>query len=301
MMLATVGTAGGLRVWRGLGRRLYTTGATKLPPFLSFNPSPDATPHPMKSSAVDPDLPLPAVLVLQEWWGVNNQIKAHAQRIANGTGCVAVVPDMYNGKVGLDREEASHLMSNLDWNEGLERLAALVDHLRSEGHHDPAAKRNRRKIGSVGFCMGGALSLALAGKLQGTKSALEAAVSFYGVPSPNLGISLQKIPLSTPVQLHTGELDNLKGFSDPETFSKLHASMLETIKAAGGSHARGLHRLEEALFIYPGQGHAFMNDEPEMAGKRKELGFAGGGDKKVQAQAWERVFRFFSQHLKEVE
>lgn len=78
-----------------------------------------------------------------------------------------------------------------------------------------------------------------------------------GIPSAQLGLSLDAIPLSTPVQLHTGELDNLKGFSDPDSFRKLHESMLKTIKAAGGPHAKGLHKLEEALFIYPGEGHAF--------------------------------------------
>lgn len=69
-------------------------------------------------------------------------------------------------------------MGNLDWNDGLDKLVNLVDHLRSESHHDPTAVRNRRKIGSVGFCMGGALSLALAAKLRGGKHALEACVSF---------------------------------------------------------------------------------------------------------------------------
>lgn len=45
-----------------------------------------------------------------EWWGVNDQIKSHAQRIANGTGAMVIVPDMYDGKLGLNAEEASHLM-----------------------------------------------------------------------------------------------------------------------------------------------------------------------------------------------
>lgn len=83
--------------------------AKNLPPYLTIKPSPDAPAHPMKSSATDPDLPLPAIIVMSEWWGVNAQTKSHAQRLANGTGCVAIVPDMYNGKIGHDKEVGNYV------------------------------------------------------------------------------------------------------------------------------------------------------------------------------------------------
>ena len=56
----------------------------------------------------------PGVVVIQEWWGVTDQIKAHALRIAK-EGYRVLVPDLYKGELGVDVEEAHHLMSNLDW------------------------------------------------------------------------------------------------------------------------------------------------------------------------------------------
>ena len=93
----------------------------------------------------------------------------------------------------------------------------------------------------------------------------------------------------------------MKGFSDPASYTTLHKSMLETIRTAGGIHAKGLHKLEEALFIYEGEGHAFLNDGPGSEEKRKMMGFAGGKNKESRNKAWERVFGFFGKHLKEIE
>lgn len=111
-----------------LAKRTFVTASSKLPPFLSFTPSPDAPIHPMRSSAVNADLPLPAILVLQEWWGVNEQIKSHAQRIANMTGCVCVVPDLYNGRIGHDKEVCTHKRAPMwmVWSAGLIRKLRLL-------------------------------------------------------------------------------------------------------------------------------------------------------------------------------
>ena len=57
----------------------------------------------------------PAVIVLQEWWGVTKNITAQAERIASEGGYRVLIPDLYKGKLGLNVEEAHHLMSNLDW------------------------------------------------------------------------------------------------------------------------------------------------------------------------------------------
>lgn len=56
----------------------------------------------------------PALVVIQEWWGLNDQIKGAAQRFAKN-GYRALVPDLYRGKVGLDAKEAEHLMGNLNF------------------------------------------------------------------------------------------------------------------------------------------------------------------------------------------
>lgn len=90
---------------------------------------------------------LSSTQVLQEWWGVNDQIKRHAQRIADSTGAYTVVPDLYKGKLGLSAEvwwarcildivakepnqEASHLMGNLDWKQAVHELEELAEQLR---------------------------------------------------------------------------------------------------------------------------------------------------------------------------
>src|SRR5213593_1537811 len=56
----------------------------------------------------------PAVVVIQEWWGLNDQIKGEANRLA-AAGYRALVPDLYRGKLGLDAKEAEHLMTNLNF------------------------------------------------------------------------------------------------------------------------------------------------------------------------------------------
>lgn len=55
------------------------------------------------------------LVVIQEWWGLNEQIRAMADRFAQEGGFRALVPDLYRGKVAKDAEEAGHLMSGLDW------------------------------------------------------------------------------------------------------------------------------------------------------------------------------------------
>jgi carboxymethylenebutenolidase len=124
-----------------------------LPPILSFKPD----------AGCSVDSP-PVVIVLQEWWGVNEQIKIHAQKIADITGAEAIIPDLYKGKIGLDAEEASHLMN-------VDEIEALCDSLRKDDAN--------RKIAVLGFCMGGALTLASAALLE---NPLVAAVVFYGIP-----------------------------------------------------------------------------------------------------------------------
>ena len=69
------------------------------------------------------DHPLGAVVVIQEWWGLNDQIRGVAQRLA-AAGFTALVPDLYRGKSTVEAEEAEHLKSDLDFAD-----AASVDQL----------------------------------------------------------------------------------------------------------------------------------------------------------------------------
>jgi len=209
----------------------------------------------------------PAVIVIQEWWGVNDQIKKQAAFLAS-KGFTALLPDLYRGKIGVDAEEASHLMNNLNFREAVNDIDACALFLKKQV---PG-----RKVGVVGFCMGGALTLAAAAL---TKS-LDAAAPFYGIPPDALcDVSTIKIP----VQGHFGDLDGLKGFSDKEAVDVLEGKL----KKGGVSFET--HR-------YPTQGHAFMNDTEWSFQKRKEQGFPPY-DEKVVKLAWERLLTFFNKHL----
>ena len=87
---------------------------------------------------------------MQEWWGLTDTVKAHATHISEKGGFRVLVPDIYKGKLGVDVEEAHHLMSNLDFPAAVEEISAAATHLKAEGSS---------KVGVVGFCMGGALAM----------------------------------------------------------------------------------------------------------------------------------------------
>ena len=74
----------------------------------------------------------PAVIVLQEWWGVTDMIKEHALKIA-AQGYRVLIPDVYKGKLGVDKEEAHHLMSNLDFPAAVVEIGDAASYLKEEG------------------------------------------------------------------------------------------------------------------------------------------------------------------------
>ncbi|KAI8097763.1 dienelactone hydrolase [Halteromyces radiatus] len=220
-----------------------------------------------------------ALIVLQEWWGINDTIKAHAQHVSDATGLHVVLPDLYKGKVGLTAEEASHLMNHLDWKVAIQELEQLTKELRTEGY---------TKIGVMGFCMGGALSLALASHAAQVEIPIQAAVACYGIPPDNFDVT--KITDATAIQGHFGGKDTMAGFSDPAAVDELE---------------RKLHHLKHVtLYRYPEQGHAFLNEDTWAIQKRKELGFVSKDidpkldEQSVRELAWSRITGFLVSHLK---
>src|SRR4026208_27669 len=111
----------------------------------------------------------PAVVVIQEWWGLVDHIKDVCDRFA-AAGFVALAPDLYHGKTTNSPDEAGKLMMALRIDEAEKEISGAVEYLLK---HDAVTSK---KIGVVGFCMGGALSLYTATKNPN----IGASVVFYG-------------------------------------------------------------------------------------------------------------------------
>jgi len=125
----------------------------------------------------------PGVVMLEEWWGVTDQIVASADRLAN-EGFRVLIPDLYRGRTAATGDEANHLAQGLDFGDATtqEFLAA-----------------NGAKVGVLGFCMGGALALLCAMKVR----EFAAAVPFYGFPPEEAGdVGAIRIPVMGHWALH---------------------------------------------------------------------------------------------------
>ena len=172
----------------------------------------------------------PGVVVVIEWWGLNSQIRDVARRLAR-QGYVAIVPDLYHGKVTDDPEQAHVLLRGLEPKTALADLDSAVQWLRAQ------PRTAKGKIGVVGFCMGGSYSLELA--LQNPEIA--AAVMFYGTPETD---PEKLAPLKAPLQGHFGADD--EGITS-ERVAEFKAALEKAGKAAD-------------IYVYPGAGHAFMHE-----------------------------------------
>lgn len=110
----------------------------------------------------------PAVVVIQEWWGLNDQIRGVANRLAE-SGYLALVPDLYRGKSTVEEEEAHHLMSGLDFGDAATQdVRGAVQYL----------KQQASNVGVMGYCMGGALTLLALSNIP----EVTAGVVWYGYP-----------------------------------------------------------------------------------------------------------------------
>ena len=123
-----------------------------------------------------------AVVVIQEWWGLNDHIKDIANRYAD-EGFIAIAPDLYRGKVAANSEEAGKMMQALKIEDGLDTIKNSVEAART--------KYELSHFGITGFCMGGTFALRAACELEG----FSAAAPFYGdVPGEDV---LQKLKTPT--------------------------------------------------------------------------------------------------------
>ena len=201
----------------------------------------------------------PGLVVIQEWWGLNDQIKGVAERLA-GAGYRALVPDLYRGKLALEANEAEHLMNDLDFADSAgQDIRGAVQYLKATGS---------AQVGVTGFCMGGALTLLSAVNVPEA----DAAVIWYGYP-PLEFVDASKIGI--PLLGHWA--------TDDAAFAIDGVDQLEIkLDAAGVDYT--FHRYDAK--------HAFANE----AADEKILPFLKY-DPAAAELAWERTLAFFAERF----
>ena len=199
----------------------------------------------------------PGVIVIQEWWGLVPHITNLADRFA-AEGFVALAPDLYAGRSTTNPDEAGRLMMALDVPKVAQDLRGAIDFLRAR------PECSSKTVGTVGFCLGGQLSLFAACVHP---DAVGACVNYYGV-HPNVKPDLAV--LRAPVLGFFAEKDS---FVNAQVVGDLDARLT----VAGKDHE---------FRTYPGANHAFFNDtRPEVY------------DAKAARDSWTRTVAFFRENL----
>lgn len=201
----------------------------------------------------------PGVVVIQEWWGIEPHVQEVAQWVAQD-GFVALVPDLYHGKVATEPDEAQKMMMTLQGSldRAIKEIIGALDYLKALPYVEP------KKLGLMGFCMGGFLTYTVASRYEG----LGAVVPFYGGgydPTPE---EVQKV--NAPLLAFYGGKDDFIPPQQREKIEKLY-------KDAG----------KNAQFItYPEAGHAFINP------------YHGARVESAANDAWPKAINFLKENLK---
>jgi carboxymethylenebutenolidase len=168
----------------------------------------------------------PGIVVIQEWWGLNDQICGVADRFARA-GYNALAPDLYKGRLTTQPDEANHLMTGLDFADATHQdLRGAAQHLQAQSG----------KVAVMGYCMGGALTIAAAVHVP----EFAAGVCFYGIPPKAFADPAE---IRVPLQGHFANKDD---WCTPAAVDDLET----TLKAAGVRHE--IYRYDAA--------HAFANE-----------------------------------------
>jgi carboxymethylenebutenolidase len=202
----------------------------------------------------------PGIVVIQEWWGLNDQIRGVADRLASA-GYRALVPDLYRGKSTVEAEEAHHLMDGLNFADAASQdIRGAVQFL----------KASSSKVGVTGFCMGGALTLLTAC----VTPEVDASVVWYGCPPLDY---IDATKLKAPLQGHWATQD--------EFFSIATVDALED-KLRKANVAHEFHRYLAH--------HAFANETAVGPHRIPQTQY----DAVWSQQAWDRTFTFFGRWLR---
>ena len=201
----------------------------------------------------------PGVVVIQEWWGINAQVRGVADRLALA-GYVALVPDLFRGKSTVEAKEAEHLMSGLNFADAASQdVRGAVQFLKARG----------RKVGVSGFCMGGALALLSVAAAP----EIDACAIWYGCP-PLEYIDAARI--KAPLLGHWGTQDTVFPIANVDSLER-------KLSEAGVDFV--FHRYLAH--------HAFANETAVGPGRIPITQY----DPAWAQQAWDRTFRFFGQRL----
>jgi carboxymethylenebutenolidase len=208
----------------------------------------------------EPAAPGPGVVVIQEWWGLNDQIRGVAERLALA-GYTALVPDLYRGQSTTQAEEAHHLMTNLNFGDAASQdVRGAVQYLKGRGC---------AKVGVTGYCMGGALTIL---SLTMAPEA-DAGVVWYGYP-PLEFVDAGKI--KAPVMAHWATQDAAFAMDGVEALE----AKLEAAGVAYTGHRYLAH-------------HAFANETAQGPRRIAVTQY----DAAWAQVAWDRTLRFFGRHL----
>jgi len=200
--------------------------------------------------------PFPAIIIIHEWWGLNEWIKENAKTLAS-QGYITLAVDLYRGKVTNLPDEAHELMRGLPEDRAIRDLTSAAAYLKGRPEVNP------KKIGSIGWCMGGGYSLETALHVPD----LAACVICYGRLVTDSS-SIMKIPC--PILGIFGEED--QGIP-PQSVREFEAESKKMGK-------------EIEVIIYKNAGHAFMNP------KNKK-----GYRKRAAEEAWSKIRSFFARQL----
>lgn len=202
----------------------------------------------------------PAIIVIQEWWGLVGHIKDVVDRFALA-GFVALAPDLYHGEATAEPDEAKKLMMELAMKAAAQDIDGAAKFLSSR------ADVTSPKIGAIGFCMGGSLAIWSAT----ISDEIAACVGFYpGGSWERMAPNWSKYSGKS-AQIHCAEAD---GSSSAPSIEEA----VIAIDSAGG---------KASAFDYAGTQHAFFNDDrPEVF------------DSAASALAWERTISFFNLNLR---
>lgn len=199
----------------------------------------------------------PGVIVIQEWWGLVPHIIDVADRYA-AKGFTVLAPDLYHGQSSTEPDGAGKLMMGLNLATAAKDLSGAVDAL--------VARTGRSKVGVVGYCMGGALTLMLA---CSRPDAVAAAAPYYGV----IGWPSVQPDWSAMTAKVVGEYAEEDDFASPDKVWGLEADL------------RALGK-DVAMHVHPGTHHAFFNDT------RPDVYDAG-----ASATAFQRTLDLFAAQL----